>query len=426
MHLSQLKTKRGIIAWCIYDWANSAFSTLILTFIFATYFTEKIAANKIMGTSQWADAVAVSGLIIALSSPILGAIADHEGRRKPWIAFFAAIAIISASLLWFSKPSLDYVVWTLSWVALSIIGMEVSVVFYNAMLRDLAPKNYIGRFSGWGWGAGYFGGLACLVIALFVFVHGNTDWLGLNRQAFEQIRITGPFAAVWYFIFAIPLFIWTPDRPSTRIGYKNALFKGVNQLLGTLRNLPQHKEILKFLIARMIYTDGLNTVFAFGGIYAAGTFNMSFTEVVQFGISLNVAAGIGAIGFAWLDDYVGPKPTILITLLIMFLSGTGMLVVHTKLAFWILGMVLSICVGPIQAASRSFMARVAPAELITEMFGLYAFSGKATAFIGPWLVGAFTLWFGSQRIGMSTVMIFLLLGGTLLCFVRAPNNYDNE
>ncbi|WP_423063268.1 MFS transporter [Candidiatus Paracoxiella cheracis] len=364
--------------------------------------------------------MAVAGLLIAISSPLFGAVADYEGRRKPWIAIFAGIAIIAGFFLWFSKPSPDYVMWTLSWVVLGVIGVEVSVVFYNVMLRDLAPKNYIGRISGWGWGLGYFGGLTCLVIALLVFVHGDTRWLGLNRQTFEHIRITGPFVSIWYFIFAIPLFVWTKDRSSSGISYRKALSDGANQLLETLRKLPRYKEILKFLIARMIYTDGLNTIFAFGGIYAAGTFGMSFTEVIQFGISLNVAAGIGAIGFAWLDDYIGPKPTILISLLIMFLSGVGILIVHSKLAFWILGMVLSLCVGPVQAASRSLIARAAPPELVAEMFGLYAFSGKATAFIGPWLVGAFTLFFDSQRIGMSSVLAFLLVGGIILCFVRAP------
>ena len=414
------KLKRGVVAWCIYDWANSAFPTLILTFIFSTYFTEKIAINKIVGTAQWGNAIAVAGLLIAVSSPLFGAIADREGRRKPWIAIFAIIAIISSSVLWYAKPSSDYVMWTLVWVSLGLIGVEVSVVFYNAMLRDLAPKKYIGRISGWGWGVGYFGGLTCLIIALFAFIYNEASWLGLNRHSYEQIRIVGPYVAIWYLIFALPLFIWTQDRPSTRIGYRQALRLGASQLLTTLKRLPQHREIFKFLIARMIYTDGLNTVFAFGGIYAATTFGMNFAEVVQFGISLNVAAGVGAIGFAWLDDAIGPKRTILMTLLIMFLSGVGMLLVHSKLAFWILGIFLSICVGPIQAASRSFMVRVAPPPLVTELFGLYAFSGKATGFVGPWLVGAFTLLFGSERIGMSTPLAFLLAGGIVLCFVKAP------
>ena len=364
--------------------------------------------------------IAIAGLLIAITSPLLGAIADHEGRRKPWIAAFSFLSIFSGILLWFAKPSPSDVLWTLWWVGLSIIGVEVSMVFYNAMLSDLAPKNYVGRISGWGWGLGYFGGLASLIIALFVFVQGNTHWLGLDQATFEPIRITGPFVSAWFAIFTIPLFLWTPDRLSTGVGYRRALHFGTQQILRTMRELPKNKEIFKFLLAHMIYIDGLNTIFAFGGIYAAGTFGMSFSEVIQFGITLNVAAGVGAIGFAWMDDYVGSKETILVTLGVLLSSGVGMLMVHSKLAFWILGMLLSLCVGPVQAASRSWLTRAAPPALVTECFGLYALSGKATAFIGPWLVGLFTLWFDSQRIGMSCVMVFLLVGGIILCFVKSP------
>jgi UMF1 family MFS transporter len=415
--MSPLYSKKSIIAWCIYDWGNSAFPTIILTFVFAAYFTGKVAINKIIGTAQWADAVAIAGLIIALSSPLLGAVADNEGRRKPWIAIFATLVIISAALLWFAKPSSNYVIWTLIWMGLGLVGVEMAQVFYNAMLRDLAPKNYIGRISGWGWGTGYFGGLCSLIVALFLFVKNGAN-IGLNTTTYEHIRICGPFVSIWFFVFALPFFILTPDRPSTGISYITALRQGLRQFFQTLRALSTYKQILKFLLARMIYIDGLNTIFAFGGIYAAGTFNMSFAQVVEFGISMNVAAGIGAMSFAWLDDYLGSKPTILISLIIMLATGIGMLTTHSQIAFWILGMGLSLCVGPVQAASRSLLVHIAPAHMVTEMFGLFAFSGKATSFIGPWLVGTFTLLFNSQRVGMSVVMFFFFIGGALLSTVK--------
>ena len=412
-------SKKGIIAWCVYDWANSAFPTIIMTFVFATYFTKSVAKNTIIGTAQWGHAVAIAALIIGISSPIFGAIADHEGRRKPWLAFFTILCVIASAMLWYIMPEDSNVRSALIWAVLAIIGFEVGMVFYNAMLCDLAPKNYLGRISGWSWGLGYFGGLTSLVIVLFVFIDAHGFWFfHLDVKTYQQIRIAGPFTALWFLVFAWPLFVWTEDRKSTGIGYRNAIVEGVNSLYKTLLAAKKHKEILKFLLARIFYIDGLNTIFAFGGIYAAGTFHMTFAEVVKFGIAMNVAAGLGAAGFAWLDDYKGGKITVLISLFIMIICGSIMLVVHSKLLFWIFGMGLSLCVGPIQAASRSLMVRISPKELVTEMFGLYAFSGKATAFFGPWILGSVTLAFNSQRLGMSTVMVFLLCGGLILTSVK--------
>ncbi|OGO90517.1 MAG: MFS transporter [Coxiella sp. RIFCSPHIGHO2_12_FULL_44_14] len=413
-------TRRGVVAWCLYDWGNSAFSTIILTFVFAAYFTEKIAINKVLGMAQWARAIAIAGLIIAVISPFLGAIADHEGRRKPWIAGFAAVSILSAALLWFAKPMPSFVTWTLVWLAVGVIGLEVSVVFYNAMLRDLAPDHYVGRISGWAWGVGYLGGLCSLLLVLWIFINGNWRWAWLDNSMSESIRLCGPLVAIWYAVFALPLFIWTPDTPSRGVRFKTAIQLGLKQLLHTLHTLPSYKEILKFLLARMLYIDGLNTIFAFGGIYAAGTLGMNFTQLIEFGIAMNVAAGIGAIGFAWVDDWIGAKTTIIIALCVMLVSGTLMLLAHRPLLFWIFGMFLCLCVGPVQAASRSLMVHLVPPHLVNEMFGLYAFSGKVTAFVGPWLVSIFTLQFDSQRVGMSTVMLMLLLGTLMLCFVKEP------
>ena len=418
MSLSKNSSRSAIVAWCIYDWANSAFPTIIMTFVFATYFTKSVAKNTFLGTAEWADAIALAGIIIAISSPIFGAIADHEGRRKPWLAFFTILCIISSALLWYTRPISSDVSWALSWAVLGIIGFEIGMVFYNSMLSDLAPKNYLGRISGWSWGLGYFGGLTSLLIVLFVFVDGHGLWPHLDIKTAEQIRISGPFVALWFLIFAWPLFAWTPDRPSSGIGYRKAISQGLKSLYKTLITVKQHKEVLKFLLARIFYIDGLTTIFAFGGIYAAGTFGMSFAEVIQFGIAMNVAAGLGAMAFAWLDDYKGAKLTILISLTVMVICGSAMLLVHSKLLFWVYGMGLSLCVGPVQAASRSLMIRLSPKELITEMFGLYAFSGKATAFMGPWILGAITLAFHSQRLGMSIVIVFLIFGALILTRVK--------
>lgn len=410
--------KAGIIAWCFYEWANSAFSSVITTYIFATYFTQAVATNSIKGTGQWSMAIALAGIIIALVSPIFGAIADHEGRRKPWLAVFTCLAVISAVLLWFGKPNSTHVHLVLSFVVLGTIGLEVAMTFYNALLYDIAPSNYMGRISGWAKGLGYIGGLTCLVLALFVFIQGKVNWFNLNNADSEHIRICGPFVGLWLGLFSLPLFFLTPDHPSTGIPLLTAIKKGLSTFIGTIRKLRDYKEIVKFLIAQMVYIDGINTLMAFGGIYAAGTFHMGFAEILELGITLNIAAGIGAIAFAWLDDLIGAKPTIMISLLLVIIFGTGILFIHDKTLFWLLTLAMAAFVGPIQAASRSLMARMVPEKLITEMFGLYAFSGKATSFLGPWILGLVTVHFASQRAGMSTIVFFLLAGLFLLIFVH--------
>lgn len=416
--LTKKSSRRAIIAWFLFDWAISPFSVLITTFIFATYFTEKVAINKIIGTTQWGEVAGLAGFIVAIFSPIFGAIADSQGRRKPWLKISVPIIVVASAALWFVKPETDYVVWALFWVALGTMAIEFSTLFYNAMLNELAPPSFLGRLSGWGWGAGYAGGLVALILALNLFVLKGGAWLGLHSID-ASIRICGPLVAIWVITFSWPLFVFTPDRPSTDINLIQATRTSLRSLGDMLQLLrQQYKNILIFLIARMLYIDGLITVFAFGGIYAAGVFNMSMTEVIQFGIGMNIAAGIGAALLGWMDDARGPKLTILCALLLMIVCGVGILLVKSKLLFWILGMGLSLGVGPTQAASRSLLIRISPPELITELFGFYNFSGRATSFVGPWILGLVTALFNNQRAGMSTVFFFMAAGGLLLLFVN--------
>jgi UMF1 family MFS transporter len=297
----------------------------------------------------------------------------------------------------------------------------MSSVFYNAMLPDLAPEDRLGRLSGWSWGLGYAGGLACLVLALLAFVQAEPPLLGLSTESAEHVRITGPLVGIWLLVFSLPLFFWTPDRQSMGLPAAVAVRRGLVQLRATLFHLGRYREIARFLIARMIYTDGLNTLFAFGGIYAAGTFGMSLAEVIQFGILLNVTAGVGALGFAWIDDWIGAKRTVLIALVGLTACGTAAVVAGSATAFWIAGGLLGIFVGPTQAASRSMMARMAPPDLRTEMFGLYALTGKITAYIGPFVLGTVTFWSGSQRLGMATIIVFFAIGGALLLPLQEPD-----
>ncbi|MDH3660830.1 MAG: MFS transporter [Alphaproteobacteria bacterium] len=412
--MSAVASNRGLIAWAFYDWANSAFAAVIITFVFATYFSQGIATDPVVGTASWGWAMTASGLVIALLSPVLGAIADAGGRRKPWIFVFTWLCVIGCGLLWTAEPSAEWVLFTLIVVAIANVGFEIATVFYNAMLPDLTQRQHMGRLSGWSWGFGYAGGLACLIFALLAFVQTETPLFGLNRETAEHIRITGPLVGVWLFVFSLPLLFLTPDRPSQSGSAADAVREGLRRLGKTIVDVGRQRRLARFLIAHMLYVDGLNTLFAFGGIYAAGTFGLNMADVIRFGILLNVTAGLGAFAFAWIDDWLGPKRTILIALFGLIVFGMTAVLVTSATAFWITGAMLGIFVGPTQAASRTLMARLAPDERQNEMFGLYALSGKATAFLGPMVLGTVTYWTDSQRLGMATILVFFAAGTWLL------------
>ncbi|NQU61350.1 MAG: MFS transporter [Rhodospirillales bacterium] len=416
------KAQGGLFAWCLYDWANSAFPTVITTFVFAAYFTKAVAVDEIGGTADWGYAISLSGLAVAVLSPFLGAVADHGGRRKPWIAAFTVLCVVATAALWLAEPNPGFVLLALVLVGSANFAFEMAMVFYNAMLPDLVAKDHIGRLSGWGWGLGYAGGLACLALALLALVEAETPVFGLNKDAAEHLRATGPLAALWMAVFAVPLFLWTPDRPSKGLAFAVALKKGGATLVDTLKRVGDYKDIARYLIAHMIYADGLVTLFAFGGIYAAGTFGMDFSELIVFGIAINVTAGLGAAAFAWIDDWIGPKRTIQISVIALTVLGAALVLAEGKIMFWALALPLGIFVGPAQAASRSLLAHLAPAAVRTEMFGLFALSGKATAFAGPALLAWATVAFDSQRAGMATILVFFIGGLVLLAGVPDKRN----
>jgi MFS transporter, UMF1 family len=407
---------KTLIGWCLYGWASDTFPILITTFIFSTYFIEHVAVSKVAGTYLWANATTVAGLIIAIAGPLFGCLADQRGQRKYWLAFFTAATIICTALLWFTQPTSHDTFYALTLFVIATISFELALIFYNSFLPLIAPPGYIGRLSGWGWGLGYLGGIAALSILLFLAIIAKPSWL--NIQTYEQIRLAAPFTAFWYAIFSLPLFFWVTDTTKTTLSWHHTFKKSYQALRQTFQLLRREKNILRFLIARMIFNDGLNTLFAFGGIFAAGTFNFTFSDIIIFGITLNILAGVGAISFAWLDDYIGSKSTILISLSCLIIFSSLLLCMHTRLGFWICAGLLSIFIGPVQSASRSLMTRLAPANKASQLFGFYALTGRMTAFLGPWLLGWATLHFQSQRAGMATILAFFIIGGLLLARVR--------
>lgn len=420
------ENRRALWSWALYDWANSAFFTIILTFIFARYFSQSVVQDDVAGTEAWGNIVGLSGLAVAILAPVLGAIADQNGRRKPWLIGFTLLCVVATAMLWYVAPGSGSVWQAAFWVSLGILGAECAFIFYNAMLPDLASPERVGRWSGWSWGLGYVGGVTCLVVALFVFIEGDTSWLGLDRDALEHVRATFILVAIWYLVFSLPAFFLIPDRPSTGMALLPSVRAGLVQLRDSIRQVRQYRDIVRFLIARMLYTDGLATIFTFGGVYAAGTFGMDQTQVLLFAIALNITSGAGALAFSWVDDAIGGRNTILLSLIGLTTCAASILLVADPLWFWVAGMGLGIFVGPLQSASRSHLARVAPPHLQTQMFGLFAFSGKATAFMGPLLVGWVTAFSGSQRWGMSTILIFLIIGFVIMMSVPAASRANHS
>ncbi|MBV9248840.1 MAG: MFS transporter [Acetobacteraceae bacterium] len=409
----------AVFAWCLYDWAYSAFNTVVSTFVIATWFVRAVAIDPATGTAQWGATQAIAGVIIALASAPLGAIADRGGRRRAMLAVFTGVIVLATAALWFVHPTPADAMLALFLVCLATISYEIATVFYNSMLPDVAGPRTIGRVSGMAWGCGYVGGLVCLGLCLVVLINPDPPLFGLNRAQAEPIRATALFAAAWLAVFGWPvLAIRNTARPRP---WTEALRGGLAELSAALRRAARHPGLLRFLLARMLYTDGLTTLFAFGGIYAAGTFGLDARGVLMLGIGLNITAGIGALSFAFLEDRIGAKTTILLSLAALVVLGLAALAAQSAAAFTPIALALGLFVGPAQAASRSLMARISPEESRNAHFGLYALSGRVTGFVGPAALSAVTAATGSQRAGMLVISILLTAGGVLLAATRVQS-----
>jgi UMF1 family MFS transporter len=404
--------RKAVFGWTMYDFANSAFTTLIVTFIYATYFTKAIAPNEIIGTALWSRAITVSSLTVALLSPFLGAMADHNGHRKRYLLLSTGVAILAAVMLYTPLPG--QVAAALFWFVLGNIAFEMGCVFYNAFLPELAPPAKIGFVSGLGWGVGYGGGLAAMLLAMFTMVNPETPWFGLSRDLGQNIRATNLLVAGWFALFSLPMFLLVREKRGNQAFSPGSPAAVARRLAATFRAVRRYRQVFRFLLARLLYNDGLITIFAFGGIYAAGTFGFSFQEIMLFGIVLNFMAGLGAFAFGFCDDRLGGRATILISLAGLVIAAGMALAAASKPWLWAAGILVGIFAGPNQSASRSLLARMIPREKENEFFGFFAFSGKFTAFLGPLTLGILTELFQSQRVGMSVVLVLFVLGGLLL------------
>ncbi len=443
--------KLAILGWVFFDWACQPYFTLLMTFIYAPYFASAVVGDPAHGQSLWGFATAAAGIFIACTSPILGAVADATGRRKPWIAAFGVLIVIGASALWVGKPGdASTVLPVLIAFAIGSIGVEFATVFNNTMMPLLVPREKIGSLSGAGWAMGYVGGLVSLVIALGFLasnpetgktLFGIVPIFGLDGILREGDRATGPLTALWFVVFVMPLFLFTPDGArGDKLG--PAIRRGLQSLRETVREARSHRDLGYFLLANMIYTDGLLALFAFGGIYGAGALGWGTMQLGLFGILLTVTGTIGAYIGGKLDDSIGAKKVVLGALVVLIICCVGILSIDRDTIFFVvdvapaqpgaglfsspaeklyllLGALIGAVAGPLQAASRTLLVRLSPEKNLAQFFGLFALSGKLTSFAGPFLVATVTAITASQKAGVSVLVAFFLIGGVLLARARS-------
>jgi UMF1 family MFS transporter len=448
--------RRGIRAWMMFDWAAQPFFTVVTTFIFGPYFVSRMASDPAMGQAAWGYGIAASGIVIALLSPVLGSIADRAGSRKPWMAVFALVKILSLCMLWFAEPG-SSLVFVLFFFCLASIAAEFSIVFNDSMMPRLMSKADIGRVSNIAWGLGYLGGLIVLIFVVTLLA-GSLDTgktligvdplFGLDPEKGEDARATGPLSALWYLVFVLPLFLFTPDAPKA-MPLRRAVTAGLQDLSNTLKEARKRVGIVRFLVARMIYQDGVNALLALGGAFAAVLFGWSITEVGIFGIILNLVAVPGCLLASRFDTALGSKTVVMVSLVLLCVAtfgivstgpgytlfggvalsqadGGGLFGTAAEKAYILYGLLIGFAFGPVQASSRSYLARSVSAEEAGRYFGLYAFSGRATSFLAPFMVASVTALSGSPRLGISVILLFLVGGLAFLLTTPYPADATTE
>ena len=454
-----MSNRKKIWGWFFYDWASQPFHTLLMTFVFGPYFAI-VASQYYLGLGQdetladanaqivWSNCLAITGLIIGFGGPILGAIADTTRLRKPWISTFSVIYLVTALALWFTLPDGSNMLLMLSVFGLCFIMAEYTYIFTNAQLPSLGSIDEVGKISGSGFGFGYAGGVLSLLIMLLFFVeqdNGKTMILemdplfGLDASQKEGTRFVGPFVSIWFAIFMIPYFAWVREDKSLR--QKLNISEGLANLIGSIKSLPSRKSLFSYLVASMFYRDALNGLYTFGGTYAVLVLNWNIVKLGQFGIIAAVSAALFSWLGGFLDRRVGPKPVIVV--MVCILTVVCFVIVNTSLThvfgvavpegsnlpdmvFYTCGVFIGGMGGILQSASRSMMVRHTRPEKATEGFGLYALSGRATAFLAPALIGIVTAISGDARIGISPLVGLFIVGLVLLLWVHPKGEYDNS
>ena len=401
----------------LYDLANSAYTTVIVTFITSAYFANQIVGDPQLGAAYWQWTVGLCGIMIALTGPFLGNKADKKPKGKiNLLQIFTALCILTTCLFWFAKPFSNYILFTLIIFLLSNYCYEAATIFYNSLLKNCSSENNIGKTSGLGFALGYIGSVPILLFTLYVFVLPDTIPFGLDKSKFENIRFIPIIAALWFLIFSLPMINYFKRYVQFKENTvdQTPIFKKLIELIWKNKFTP----IGRFLLARMIYSDGVIVLIAGGGVYASGVFGFTPGELLELAIYANIVAFIGVLLGGYLNDKFSSKIIILICIAVLTTTVFyGSVVAQTKTQFFYNVMVISFFIGSIQSASRVMMTGLLEATDQGKGFGLFSFSGRVTAFAGPLLVGTITYYF-SQRIGFLSVSLFFVLGFVLMLFVK--------
>ena len=409
---------KKIFNFALYDFANSAFTTIIITFIFATYFAKQIAPDPIMGQSYWGWTIGITGFLVAVTGPAIGLFADKKNKIVFFVRSFSLLCILFTALLWFSKPSESYLLYTLVVVGIANFFYELSLIFYNSLLKDISKNKNIGKSSGFGFALGYVGGIIVLLISIKLFIDTDNLPFGLTKEDSQNIRAIALLVSFWFLVFAFPfLFLEIKEKKTNKA-------KNVYPYFLELKKLIWNKKLsvlAKFLIARMLYADGLNAIIVMGGIFAVGVFNLEIKELLKLSILMNITAFLGAFIGGIANDKYGSKFVIIFSLIGLIFSSTVILFTSSILTFFFLAAVNGLFIGPIQSASRVVITSMLNKNNQGKGFGLFAMSGKLTSFLGPFLVSTVTFLTDSQRIGFSAAIVLLLAGLIILLSIKKIN-----
>lgn len=448
--MTSISARRRIWGWFFFDWASQPYHTLLLTFIFGPYIAG-VAADafiadgateqgaKAQAQTLWSTMLTIAGLIIGLSAPILGALADTTGRRMPWIVVFSLMYVVGAASLWLAVPDGSNLTQILMLFALGFIGAEFALIFINAQLPSLGNEQEVGKISGSGFAFGYIGGFISLLILLLFFAEqGNGKTLlgmdpafGLDASAKEGTRAVGPIVAIWFVVFMVPYFMWVRDGAPKAKGLNFG--QALSNLSGSIKSLGRRVSLTSYLGSSMFYRDALGGLYGFGGTYARLVLEWTIVQIGVFGIISIIAAAF----FSWIggkaDFKFGPKPVIkfsiwvliLVCIVVVGMDRTqvfGMPIAEGSnlpdVIFYGCGVLIGGMGGILQSASRSLMVRHSDPDNPTESFGLFGLSGRATAFLAPASIGAVTALTESARIGISPLIALFLLGLFLLRWVK--------
>jgi MFS transporter, UMF1 family len=445
----------GQVSWAVFEWARNPYVLLVTIYFFSPYFARFVVGDPVKGQALWGYIAAIGGLIVAALAPFLGAIADAGGRRKPWIALYTIIMAAAMLTMWFAKPLAAG--WMLVAIGVSVavanVSFEFSAVFHNSLLPTVAQPNRVASLSGLGLALGNAAGIILLLFVLIAFsLPGHVNWpfvparplWGIDQAAHEPERLAGPISGIWLLVFSLPLFLFTPDRAGTKVSLWNAMIAGVKSVIATVLSLRRYRNVGAYLVARLFFNDGMTAVLTFGGIYASSTFHWGPIEMLLYGLELSIFAVLGGFVGGWLDNNLGSKRAIFVSIGGTAIAGLVALTMAPDRILWFIPydvhaapiwslpffrtwpeviflMIVNFTAVLITAGyanSRTMLARIAPPEKMTEFFGLYSLSGTSTTFLATGFVGWLTVVSQSQRIGLLGETLFLCTGLVLMFFVK--------